>query len=278
MNLRIFIILSFIVLIFIVPVKLIASDIHQAEVVEHLGEKIPLDLTFKDSEGKSVKLKDLVNKPTVLDFVYYRCTGICTPLMVEVAEVINKVDLQPGKDYRIISISIDHSDTPKLAAQKKNAMFSLITKKIDPSSWEFLTGDSASITEAADAAGFYYQRQDNQFLHKGVLIFVDNDGKICSYLRPGYTSRGDFSILPSEFKMAIVETSQGKITETIAKVLQTCYAIIPKSKDKLVLGLIFITGLFTITIVMFIIKKTNLPLPIGKQVPAKADPKKGNSK
>ena len=233
------------------------DDVHQAEVIEHLGKKLPLNLTFTNSVGKKVLLKDLVNKPTIIDFVYYRCTGICTPLMVEVAEVIGKTDLQPGKDYRIISISINPAETPKIAAQKKNAMLSVVNKKIPPSSWEFLTGDSVSIAKITDAAGFYFQRQGNGYLHKGVLIFIDKNGKICEYVRPGYTSRGDFSILPSEFKMAVIETGKGTVTATIQKVLQTCTSFIPKGKDVLIFALIFITGIFTVTTVLFIIKKAN---------------------
>ncbi len=238
--------------------KVHASDnIHQAEVVEHLGKKLPLDLTFRNSVGDKVLLKDLVNKPTIFDFVYYRCTGICTPLMVEVASVIGKMDLQPGKDYRIISISINPAETPKIAAQKKNAMLSVIGKKIPPASWEFLTGDSVSIAKITDAAGFYFQKQGNGYLHKGVLIFVDKNGKICEYVHPGYTSRGDFTILPSEFKMAVIETGKGAVTATIQKVLQTCTTFISKGKDGLILVLIMITGIFTITAVLVIIKKAN---------------------
>ena len=232
--------------------------VHPAVVEEHLGKYMPLNLTFKNSDGSNVILKDLIDKPTVIDFVYYRCTGICTPLMVEVADVINKVDLQPGKDYRIISISIDPNETPALAAQKKNELLSLVNKKIDPSSWDFLTGDSASISRAASAAGFYYQKQGNTYLHKGVLIFIDKDGKICRYLRPGYNTRGDFSILPSEFKMAVMEAAQGQVTQTIAKILETCSTFIPKKRDMLVFSVIFLTGIFTIAGVLLIIKKTNL--------------------
>ena len=53
-------------------------------VVEKLGNKIPLDVSFTDSEGKTVTMRDLIKKPTVIDLAYYKCTGICTPLMTEI--------------------------------------------------------------------------------------------------------------------------------------------------------------------------------------------------
>ena len=98
------------------------ADYNQAEVVQHPGSKLPLNLKFVNSKGDTVTLRSLINKPTVIDFCYYRCTGICTPLMTEIAAVIGKVKYDAGKDYNIISISIDQNETPEMAAQKKHAM------------------------------------------------------------------------------------------------------------------------------------------------------------
>ncbi len=250
-------VLFFIVIMFSGLQKIYAGQGNQAKVVDHLGSELPLNLKFKNSLGKTVELKDLVNKPTIFDFVYYRCTGICTPLMVEVATVINKAEVQPGKDYRVISISINPKETPEIAAQKKNAMLSVITKKFAPSDWEFLTGDSVSINKITDAAGFYFKKLKNGYLHKGVLIFVDKKGKICRYLRPQYTATGDFSILPADFQLAVQETSKGQVVQTINAALQTCTTFIPKGKDVLIFGLIGLTGIFTIVIALLVIKKSN---------------------
>ena len=179
------------------------ADYNTAKVEQHLGKKIPLDLAFVNSKGDTVLLKDLINKPTVIDFCYYRCVGICTPLMTEIADVIGKVKYEPGKDYDIISISIDQNETPEMAAQKKHAMVGLINRKIPDSAWVFLTGDSTNIYKLTDVAGFQFKRTRGGFLHKGVLVFVDKDGKIVQYVSPGYTNKGDFQILPSGFEVAI---------------------------------------------------------------------------
>lgn len=231
---------------------------HRADVVEHLGAKIPLNLVFTDANGKKIRLKDFINKPTIIDFCYYHCTGICTPLMAELADVVSKTDLKIGKDFDIMSVSIDPSETPAMAEQKKNTMYLLMNKKdISQNVWKFFTGDSLSIDKLSDAAGFNFVRQQNGYLHKGVLIFVDKNGKICRYLHPGYSSRGDFSILSSDFKMAVLETSKGNVMETINKVLQTCFLFRPKGKDILIFGLIGFVGAITIGSVLLIIKKAN---------------------
>ena len=116
-NLTLFIIIS-IVISSVVTTSY--ADYKEAKVVKHLGNKLLLDLTFVNSKGKKVKLSELINKPTIIDFCYYRCSGICTPLMTEIADVIGKVKYNPGKDYDILSISIDQNETPEMAAQKKH--------------------------------------------------------------------------------------------------------------------------------------------------------------
>ncbi len=249
-------IISFIFLIALTSFyKSIYADYKEAKVVKHLGNKLPLNLVFVNSKGEKVQLSDLITKPTIIDFCYYRCSGICTPLMTEIADVIGKVKYEPEKDYDILSISIDQNETPEMAAQKKRAMLGLINHKIDESGWLFLTGDSTNIYKLTDAAGFEFKRTYGGFLHKGVLIFVDKSGEIVQYLSPGYNNKGDFQILPSRFEVALEGARAGEISSTIESVLKTCYTFIPKGKDALVFGLILLTGVLVIITVIIIIKK-----------------------
>ncbi len=238
--------------------KISYADYDTAEIVHHTGNRIPMDLTFTNSDGKKVLLKDLINKPTVLDFCYYNCAGICTPLMLEVSDVIGKVKYEPGIDYQILSISIDQNETPKMAAGKKRAMIGMADRAVPDSGWRFLTGDSTNIYKLTDAAGFRFKRSYGGFLHKGVLIFVDKTGKIVQYLDPGYKKTGDFSILPSNFELAIEKAGKGEVTSTIQKVLQTCYSFIPKGNDLLVLMLVLASGIISVAVVFIVVKKAKL--------------------
>ncbi len=198
---------------------------------EKLGNKIPLDVRFFDSNGNEVMLRDLVTKPTVIDLAYYKCTGICTPLMTEVADVINKIDLAAGKDYNIITISFNPDELPKDAARKKTEMMNLVRTGIPDSAWRFLTGDSLSISKITKAIGFNYERQSDTFLHTGVLVFISSDGKICRYLKPDFNYRGDFKILPFSFKMAILEASKGEAIPVIEEVSRYCFSYEPKNES-----------------------------------------------
>jgi len=231
-----------------------AAEINTAVGVDKkLGENIPLDIHFYDSNGQKVLLKDIVTKPTVIDFAYYKCTGICTPLMTEIADVIDKVDLAPGKDFNIITVSINPNETPKDAANKKAEMTALINKKFPPDSWRFLTGDSTAIKTLADAAGFHFERQGNTFLHTGLLIFISKEGKICRYLEPGYDTKGNFQILPLDFKMSIIDAARGQAIPVIDEVLRFCFAFQPKN-EMLVNYLFAAIGIFMILMVGAFVK------------------------
>src|ERR1035438_298545 len=53
---------------------------------EKLGATIPLDLALKGEDGKTVTLRQLIDKPTILTLNYFRCAGICTPQLGGVAD------------------------------------------------------------------------------------------------------------------------------------------------------------------------------------------------
>ncbi|MBZ0200251.1 MAG: SCO family protein [Ignavibacteriaceae bacterium] len=231
---------------------------------EQLGKTIPLNLTFTDENNHRVQLKELITKPTVFAFVYYNCPAICTPLMIELADVTNKSDLMPGEDYNIITLSMDEHEISADAIKKKDDIIIGSELEYSGSSWTFLTGDSASVKQLADAVGFYFERKGDQFIHTGALIFIDKSGKITRYLFPGYNSKYGFSILPFDFKMAINETAQGKAVPTISRVLQYCFSYDPEGKTY-VLSVTRIFGAFTLILaVIFLVyltvskKKKNL--------------------
>jgi protein SCO1/2 len=222
---------------------------------EQLGKIIPMEESFVDENGKTVLLKDLFTKPTVLSFVYYNCPGICSPLLMELSDIINKTDLVLGVDYNIVVISMDQYETSLDAKLSKQKFLKVIDKNLPPDSWKFLTGDSATIKKVADAAGFYFKRQGKDFLHSGAFIFVDKSGKICRYLFPSFSERSGFGILPFDFKMAVLETSEGKISPTIAKVLQFCFRYDPEGQTYVLnftrifgAGILLFVGLFILYI------------------------------
>lgn len=199
------------------------SDV-EIGIVEHLDEFLPDSISLINENGEQVWLSDLIDKPTVLNFVYYRCPGICSPLMEAVAGVMDKSDLVPGEDYQVLTISFDPSETIDLGVRKKTNYLNLMNNedKVEAAKdgWKFFVSDSASIVRATEATGFKYQKTGNDFLHAASLTIVSPDEKITRYLNGLY-------FLPFEWKMAIVEASKGQSGPTLNKVLRFCYSYDP---------------------------------------------------
>ncbi|NBC82444.1 MAG: SCO family protein [Bacteroidetes bacterium] len=196
------------------------TDNDDVGIEEQLNDTIPLDVTLINENGEPQQLSELIDKPTVLSFVYYRCPGICGPLMGGIADVVDKTDLQIGTDYQVFTISFDPSETAPLAKRKKTNYINTMQNKNAGNGWYFFTGDSTNISRLTKATGFKYKQQGNDFLHAGALIAVTEHGKITRYVN-------GTSFLPFEFKMAIIETSKGKAGPTINKVLQLCFQYDP---------------------------------------------------
>ena len=200
-------------------------------VVEHLGKYVSTDLTFTTDKGEKKSLKEMMeNKPVILTFNYYRCAGICTPQLVELAKTIGKVKLKEGEDYKIITIGIaeEGEENVELAANKKRNILKAIGREFDPDGWIFTLTDGNSSKILADEVGFKYKRQVSpagrvDYLHGASAIALSPSGKITRYLN-------GVNQLPFDIKMAILEASEGRTGPTIAKVLNYCFSYDPKGR------------------------------------------------
>lgn len=217
--------LKYVILVIVIAVYIprLSADEQEIGLDEKLGQYIPLDLSFLDETGKPVSLKELFGKPTILTLVYYRCPGLCSPLLSGVADVVDKLDMEPGKDFNIVTISFDPTEDYITAAGKKQNYLDNMKKKIPGSSWHFLTSDSVTAARITDAIGFRYKKRDDQYVHSAVITILSPDGKIARYL---YGT--DF--LPLDLKLALTEASEGKSGPTINKFLKLCFSYDPEGK------------------------------------------------
>ena len=215
-----------IILFFVfIPITLLSEKNPEVGIVEKLGQTIPLDLTFTNSEGKKVKLSEIINKPTILSFVYYHCPGICSPLTIGLSEVVDKTNLEPGKDYQLITISMDPGETFDKAKTWRDNHISGLDKKIPYDSWQFLVGDTQSVRRITDAVGFYYKYDGKKdFIHAGAIYAIAPDGKIIRYLF-------GTEFKPFDFKMAILEASKGSPMPTVNKILEYCFSYDPEGRS-----------------------------------------------
>ena len=223
---------------------------------EHLGGKIPLDLTFRDESGRPVRLGDLVTVPTIILPVYYSCTNQCNYLQGGLASALPAVKRTPGTEYRVISVSFDETETPALAARYKRMYLAAMNTPFPEDGWRFLTGDVPEIRLLADAAGYHFQRKGRDFVHPVASFVVARDGTIVRYLY-GTT------FLPKDLTLALLEAREGTVGTTIRKVVGYCFSFDPKGKTY-VFNLLRVSATVVITtmgVFLFFLIKSGKKLP-----------------
>lgn len=192
-------------------------------IIERLGSRIPVDLTFRDESGNSVRLGDLITGPTIILPVYYRCPNVCFTLQGRMAGALRSLKQIPVQDYRVISISFDERETPAMAARSKQTYLGAMKIPFPDEGWRFLTGDEANIRALTDAIGFNFQRQQNDFAHPVASIVVSGDGKVIRYLY-------GVAVLPKDLALAITEAKSGISGTSIRKLMDYCFTYDPAGK------------------------------------------------
>jgi protein SCO1/2 len=232
---------KFLAVILLLPVLLAARgnrEKPEVGIVDQLGKILPLDLMFKDSSGKDVKLLDLIQKPTVLSLVYYHCPTVCKPLLGAKVDVLDRIDLVPGKDYNALTISFNEDETPENAKIIKDHFIQQFRKKFPPDAWHFLTGDKETIRKLTDTMGFYFKRDGDDFIHPTALVMISPKGKITRYFY-------GMAYLPFDIKLGLIEASEGKIGPAISKILLYCFRYDPEGK-RYVFDILKVTATVTI--------------------------------
>lgn len=214
---------SFLVLVLLCGNAASAGEASATGLDERLGQKIPLDLTFRDENGKPVRLADLVTGPTVILPVYYSCVNVCAYLQGRMAGTLQALERRPVDDYRVISISFDDQDTPEMAARSKRTYLTAMRKPFPSDGWRFLTGDASSISRLTNAAGYHVQRSGKDFIHPVASFVIAPDGTIVRYLY-------GIAILPKDLALALAEAKNGVAGASIRRLVEYCFTFDPTGK------------------------------------------------
>jgi len=205
---------------------------------EKLGAQVPLGLVLRDEEGRPVKLGALIDKPTILTLNYFRCAGICTPLLNGLTEAVDRTQALPGVDFQVITVSFDERDTPEIAATKRTNYLREIHRPFPPSAWHFLTGEGAATKALCDSVGFKFKKDGDDFIHAGAIVFLSPAGKVTRYMY-GTT------FLPADLQQAALEAARGEAQPTINKWLKICFSSEPTGR-KFVFSITKAAALLTI--------------------------------
>jgi protein SCO1/2 len=197
-------------------------------IAQRLNQPLPLDATFVDETGKTVRLGQYFDgkHPVILTLVYYKCPILCSEELKGLTGALEMVSYQPGKDFQIVAISIDPKETPAIAASKKREYVTYYGHPESAPGWHFLTGQQPAISAVAKATGFGYvpmpgpDGKKDQFAHASAIQIVTPEGRIAQYyLGVEYS--------PQDLRLGLIEASHHKIGTAVDTILTYCYRYDP---------------------------------------------------
>jgi protein SCO1/2 len=189
-------------------------------IAQKLNTQVPLDLQLRDEAGKIVRLGDYFGKgrPVLLNFVYYRCPMLCPMVLEGTATSLTHLKFDIGKEFDVITVSIDPRDKAADAAKLKEKYIRHYGRLDAASGWHFLTAHETAVKKLANAVGFQYayDSRTDQFAHGAALLVLTPDGRTSRYFY-------GFEYKPRDLRMAIVEASEGKIGNAVDQFLLLCF-------------------------------------------------------
>jgi len=186
---------------------------------QNLNAQIPLELTFTDETGQMVRLGQYFRqKPVVLALVYYECPMLCDMVLNGLTHSMEKITLNMGADFDVVTVSFNPKESWPLAAAKKANYVEKFQGKGALHGWHFLTGKQENIQKLADTAGFHFKYDPitKQFAHASGIMVLTPEGKISRYFY-------GIEYKPRDLRLGLVEASKNKIGTFADQVLLFCF-------------------------------------------------------
>jgi len=186
---------------------------------QNLGAQVPLDARFREADGASVSLRELLHdKPTLLVPGYFDCKNICGVVRSGVANAVRRSGLKPGEQFNVVLVSIDPKETPADAhtAQSNDV---LAHPGAGVAHWHYLTGAQADIAPLMQAIGYryFYDRRDGQYAHATGVVVLTPRGRVTQYLF-------GVQFAPETLRLSLVAASQRRIGNIVDRLLLLCCA------------------------------------------------------
>lgn len=192
---------------------------------EKLGRQVDLSLTFTAENGHPVVLGEFFNKgkPVILNLVYYSCPMLCTLVLNGQTTALENIPTTVGKDFEVVTISIDPTETFALAQQKRAAYLEQYGRA--STGWHFLVDRDGNVKKLADQVGFHYRydEQQQQYAHAAAIMVLTPEGKMSRYLY-------GIKFNPRDLRLALAEAAQSKFSISVDRVLLYCFHYDPEAR------------------------------------------------
>jgi protein SCO1/2 len=215
------------------PADFVSPELQRLNVIEHVGQTIPLDVRLVDDQGQNKVVGDYFKsgKPVMVVMAYYTCPMLCTLVLNGLGEAMRTMSLQAPRDFTIVTVSIDPRDTAALAAAKKKNYIANVGRDGLENGWWFSVTEATESRRLADALGFNYfwDEPNKQYAHPAVIMVLTPEAKISRYLY-------GIEFKTNDVKMSLLEAAAGKVGTTLDRILLYCYHYDPDKKGYVVLA------------------------------------------
>ena len=196
---------------------------------QKLGEKVPMKLPMIDSSGQPVRTGFFIDrkKPTIITLNYSNCPMLCNVQLNALTQSLNELDLQLGEDFRMLTVSIDPTEsTERIRETKERYISELSNQPAAATGWEFCTAQETVIRRLADSLGFRYKYDavNKQYNHPAMLAYISPDGVITRYSL-------DITFPPDQMKLALIDAGNGTVGSKVDQFILWCYSYDPDSNS-----------------------------------------------
>lgn len=198
--------------------SLTEADLKKVGFDQHIGQQISRNLVFQDAQKQRVTMGELFNnKPTLLVLGYYHCPMLCTLINDGMIESLQELRLNIGRDFNVINVSIDPTETPEVAAAKKKEYLRRYGRPGAEERWFFLTGAKEEIAQLTNEAGFRYRydSETHEYAHPSGFIVLTPEGEISRYFF-------GVNFEPKEVRSAIIAASKSERGSVIHELVLLC--------------------------------------------------------
>lgn len=195
------------------------------------GEQVNPALQFTAWDGRSFRMGDFFDDelPVILLLAYYDCPLLCDLMIDAVRLALNENErLRPGRDFHLVLVSIDHTNTESMAAGKREAFIARYVHQdlteVEARSVMFGLSEPQPVRELADSVGYYYRYlpQEQEYAHPPAIYFLTPDGVVSSMLL-GINTPGQ------QVAMALNQASEGETAGLFASIVFSCFAFDPNT-------------------------------------------------
>jgi protein SCO1/2 len=173
----------------------------------------------------------------LLTFYYSKCPMLCSVQLGDLVDVLNKSRWVVGDKFRIVSVSLDPTETHQTAFETRESYLDRYSAPEVPDSrrftrrgegvdsrtaiaesWTFLVGDQRSIDALAEAVGFNYNYipRKREYAHPTAIIVLSANGMVVSYLH-------GLSFEAEDLNSRVVSAALEQPTASTAQFVFSCF-------------------------------------------------------